>query len=144
MKALWHVAALTLCLSAPSFSMPCDSKEFAEYKDQALTAYGRRSMATDYCRWQIRHKAAVDLAELANKHGRVLDAKEARSDVSSCRAELSKIKNALIAAKADDALAYINRDCKGELGVCAAEGEGACGMRRVAGMFIGYDELSSV
>ena len=116
MREALHVVAITLCFSAPSFGMPCDSKEYAEYKDQALTAYGRRNMASDYCRLQIRHRAAMDLAELANKHGRVPDAKQARSDASSCRAELSKIKNAFIAAKADDALVYINGDCKGELG----------------------------
>jgi hypothetical protein len=116
MKAVLHVAALTLCLAAPCFSMPCDSKGSAEYKDQATTAYGRRSMATEYCRWQVRHKSAVDSAEEANKQGRVRDAKQALSDASSCQAELSKIKNAFIAANADDALAYINGGCKGELG----------------------------
>lgn len=116
MKAVLALAALPLCLSAPSFSMPCDYKEYAEYKDQALTAYGRRSMANDYCRWQARHKAAMESAELANKRGRSREAKEALSEGSSCQAELSKIKNAFIAAKAEEALAYINRDCKGELG----------------------------
>jgi hypothetical protein len=116
MKAALFVAALTLCFSAPCLSMPCNSKAYAEYKDQALTAYGRRTVANEYCQWQIRHKAAIDLAKLANKDGRVRDAKEALSEVSSCQAEVSKIRNALIAANADDALAYINRDCKGDLG----------------------------
>jgi hypothetical protein len=116
MKAVLHVAALTLCMSAPCFGMPCDFKEYAAYKDQALTSYGQRNMATDYCRWQARHKAALDLAELSNKQGRVRDGKEALSDASTCQTELSKIKNAFTAANAADALAYINGDCKGQLG----------------------------
>ncbi len=116
MKSVLHVAVLTLCLSAPCFGMSCDFKEYAEYKDQALTSYGQRNMATDYCRWQARHKAAMDLAELANKHGRARDGKAALSDASSCQTELSKIRSAFTAANAADALAYINRDCKGQLG----------------------------
>jgi hypothetical protein len=116
MKVVAHVATLTLYLAAPCFSMPCEPKEYAEYKNQAVTAYGRRSMATEYCQSQIRYKAAMELADSENKYGRVRGAKEALSDASSCRAELSKIKDAFMAAKADDALAYINRDCKGDLG----------------------------
>jgi hypothetical protein len=58
----------------------------------------------------------MDLAELANKHGRVRDAKAALSDVSSCQTELSKIRNAFTAANAADALAYVNGGCKGDFG----------------------------
>ncbi len=32
MKVVAHVATLTLYLAAPCFSMPCEPKEYAEYK----------------------------------------------------------------------------------------------------------------
>ena len=64
MKVVAHVATLTLYLAAPCFSMPCEPKEYAEYKDQAVTAYGRRSMRIGWAGYSAAKTADEDSVTL--------------------------------------------------------------------------------
>ena len=94
-----------------SSAQKCTAKEYAEYKDEALTDLGRHSLAFEYCRAEMRADTAGKMADLAIQHNRGRDAKEAMAIIAQCRAEQSKISNALVAAKANKTIAFMRSSC---------------------------------
>lgn len=99
----------------PVWGATCAPKEYAQYKDEAKTRSGQMSMASEYCLASIRQKSAAELAALALKHSQMRDAMDANADASACLNQMTKISDALRAAKASAAMKYIVAECKGPI-----------------------------
>jgi hypothetical protein len=107
------LALIAALWSSTCFGLDCAPKEYAEYKDQALTALGRHGMAFDYCRAEGRITNATKQADLAIQYKQSRDAKTAIAGAETCMAEKSKIENALTAAKATKTLTFMHNGCVG-------------------------------
>lgn len=94
------------------FAQECEQKEYAEYKDEALTSAGRRSMAGEYCRFGTRLGSGRKLHALAIEHG--TDSAQASRAISTCMEAQSNINTALTAAKADRTIQFMLNGCKAE------------------------------
>lgn len=93
------LGTILLFCSMPVFATECLQKEYAEYKDQAKTESGRRSMAFEYCTFSARFDSATKLHELASQYGHVADMHSTLLTMQQCNTARSKIANALKAAK---------------------------------------------
>ena len=111
------LGALTLVVYSWSmicFAEACEQKEYAQYKDEALTPLGRSSLAHEYCRFEIRRTSSMEMVALANQYKKTREAEIALRDVQSCTAAKAKISTALTAAKATKAIAFMNKNCEGD------------------------------
>lgn len=113
MRTHHHIALLIAATAAAgsSFAAGCEPKEYAQYKDQARTKSGQISMAEDFCTAKNRRSASMELAKLASEHGHRRDFERAMADESTCASQMSKIGDALRAAKANAGLARIVQTC---------------------------------
>lgn len=103
--------------SSACFAQDCPPKEYAEYKDEALTPIGRFGMAFDYCHADAKIKYAETLADLAIRHQQPRDAGAEISVSKECEAEKRKIENALTAAKATKTLIFMHGGCAGKYNI---------------------------
>jgi hypothetical protein len=94
------------------FAQECEQKENARYRNEALTASGRHSMAGEYCRSATRLGSGQRLHLLANEHG--TDSAPAARAISTCMEAQSRINSALTAAKDDETIQFMLNGCKYE------------------------------
>ena len=107
--------ALTLVVcswSMSCFAQECEQKANAHYKNEALTASGRHSMAGEHCRFAARLESGQKLHILANE--RRTDSAQAARTISTCMEAQSRINVALTAAKADGTIQFMLNGCKDE------------------------------
>jgi hypothetical protein len=109
------VAVVLIIASAPTHAqLACAQKEYAQYKDRAGSASGQIALAMDYCDDYRRMQLAGVRASAASDSGDHGAADAALSEMHRCADELSKISDALSAAKAKDALQqYARTGCVG-------------------------------
>lgn len=108
-----HLIACLLTLAPLVAHASCETKEYAEYKDQALSEPGRMALAFEYCQAQNGLDTGRKLSELAVQHGALRDAEKASARMKECSAAISKIGNALSGANSSKALGFALGRCHG-------------------------------
>lgn len=102
--------ALLLVASAAAAAATCAPKEYAQYKDQGNTAFGRRLQALEYCK--LNSFANIELKTATS--GAISSASAARhlAEAEQCHAEMSKIMTVFTTAKDAKAQKFAMGGCE--------------------------------
>ena len=98
------VVVAAICSSGAS-ALTCPTKEYAQYKDEAKTPFGRRALAIHVC---SINDNAPRWRQIALQQG----SRQILADIDQCRAEASKMLDAIQASKDHRTMQYALDGCQ--------------------------------